>query len=332
MALLGSIRFGFDVGGVLIPIEASPFASSHTRDAEDTLIMDYSKTLPAPGALEAVAKLVATLGADRVFAVSRASAATARKTVAWMQHWRFFAATGFRADNIRFCAGRADKAPICDALGITHYVDDRLEVLHWLSFTKSVKDFLLFQPTEHEIAKTIARHKPHVRYVTVSTWSEVVRQVLGENDFRHNGGDTVARVEELSRRGTESVPGVMLAIDLSLNEGDELAKAWHAILPLLPPNAVGRRTLWRRFEFALEGSPQELIDLAKRMLRALGGVTCHLVLTEIVRGEPERTFRCDPGYDLDAVRGQRAIAWVVPYAGADWKEPQRYPSVTLIPL
>jgi hypothetical protein len=183
------VRFGFDVGGVLIPTAASPFAASHVRDPrprgeqieEDTVILDYSRTPPTDAALAVLKRIVETLGPENVFGVSRAGPNTQRKTREWMQHWNFCQSTGFRSDNMHFCASRSDKGPICEKFGVTHYVDDRLEVLHWLSFTKSVKTFLLFKPSEREIQKTLARYKPTMAYTTIVSWDDIYKYVVGEN-------------------------------------------------------------------------------------------------------------------------------------------------------
>jgi len=91
--------------------------------------------------------------------------------------------------------------------------------------------------------------------------------------------------------------------------------------------------MWSTFEYVLTGNETVLIPFARQMAATLSKITTHgccwhLVFIDILQGDPERTFRCDPGYDLDAVAGQNAIAWVTPYAGADWTESGKYPTVT----
>jgi hypothetical protein len=69
---------------------------------------------------------------------------------------------------MHFCRARADKAPICKSLGVTHFVDDRLEVLGYLS---SVPVRYLFQPD----AKEMARHAAHLAHVRVmESWREII--------------------------------------------------------------------------------------------------------------------------------------------------------------
>lgn len=51
------------------------------------------------------------------------------KTVRWLDHWRFWATTGIASDHVRFCLERRDKAQHCRELGVTHFIDDRFDVL-----------------------------------------------------------------------------------------------------------------------------------------------------------------------------------------------------------
>lgn len=48
---------------------------------------------------------------------------------AWLEHHDTFDRTGIDADRVRFCRRRADKATICAELGLTHFIDDRIDVL-----------------------------------------------------------------------------------------------------------------------------------------------------------------------------------------------------------
>lgn len=47
-------------------------------------------------------------------------------------HHRFFERTGIPPDNLRFCIERSQKAGHCASLGITHFIDDRADVLDHL--------------------------------------------------------------------------------------------------------------------------------------------------------------------------------------------------------
>lgn len=117
-------------------------------------------------------------------------------------------------------------------------------------------------------------------------------------------------------------------------EGALLARAWSIVVDSLP-SSVGRREGWSEFHFVLEGARRAVTDSARELLtrlsedREAGRVNWRLVLVELFLGEPERTFLCDPGYDLAPVTGS-VVAWVEPYAGPDWRESQRYPAATIL--
>lgn len=121
------------------------------------------------------------------------------------------------------------------------------------------------------------------------------------------------------------------------DEGRLLEHTFRTAKGLLPPSTVARRALWSRYEFVLEGPQGDLISLGRRLLQALSvdeqltALNWHLVFIKVFNAEPLRTFMCDPGYDLGG-RIESLIAWVEPYAKADWRESQRYPTVTFLPL
>jgi hypothetical protein len=121
-------------------------------------------------------------------------------------------------------------------------------------------------------------------------------------------------------------------------EAGLLRLAWDTVIATLPPSAVGRsrRATWSWSEFVLEGDQTTLAPLGRRVVAALKSVeelttwSWHLVFNEVFAGDPGRTFCCDVGYDLQAVKGRTAIVWARPYAGIDWRESQRYPTVTFL--
>ncbi len=53
--------------------------------------------------------------------------------IAWLHHHKFFHRTGIPTENLHFVRDRADKAPVCARLRITHFVDDRLDILRRLT-------------------------------------------------------------------------------------------------------------------------------------------------------------------------------------------------------
>lgn len=153
-------RLGIDVGGVIIQPADEDDDTSFFGD-------NYLRTPPVPGAFEAIAELRRTFD-DRMYIVSKCGERTRRRTVEWLNHHDFHRRTGIVSERVHFCFTRPDKAPIAVKLGLTHFVDDRLEVLGYLD---TVTHRYLFHPDEREIAKH-ARHLPHVR--RVETWPDLV--------------------------------------------------------------------------------------------------------------------------------------------------------------
>ncbi len=83
---------------------------------------------PGEGAFQAIAQLVNSFSGD-VWIVSKCGPSVEKKTKGWLKHWSFYDETGLDRAKVRFCRERPDKAKICKQLGITHFVDDRLDVL-----------------------------------------------------------------------------------------------------------------------------------------------------------------------------------------------------------
>ncbi|MBE1488431.1 hypothetical protein [Plantactinospora soyae] len=117
-----SPTLGVDVGGVIVALSG--------RD-EDTSFFG-SRPLETPavaGVFEALATLTAEPFASRVHLVSKAGPKVAANTRGWLTHHDFFDRTGIPEANLHFVRERRDKAPVCQRLGVTHFVDDRLDVL-----------------------------------------------------------------------------------------------------------------------------------------------------------------------------------------------------------
>lgn len=170
---------------------------------------------------------------------------------------------------------------------------------------------------------------------------------MTDAQWRLNGGEVRKTVEAMA---AAQQPGAVFRVEVEWDslqraraaglpqerEDALLRLAWDTVIATLPPSAVGRRATWSWSEFVLEGDQATLSPLGRRVVAALKSVDelttwCwHLVFTEVFAGEPERTICCDAGYDLQAVKGRTAIAWARPYAGIDWRQSQRYPTVTFM--
>lgn len=154
---MGTI-LGIDIGNVII----------EGRGAEDTSFFsdNFLNTPSVADAFYAIARLVPMFSETHL--VSKCGGNVQRKTRLWLEHHDFYKKTGVQPGNVNFCLDRAAKAPICERLGVTHFVDDKLEVLSYLT---SVKWRYLFRPRDNEIK----RYAEHLQHVTkrVESWVEL---------------------------------------------------------------------------------------------------------------------------------------------------------------
>lgn len=122
------MRLGLDIGRVIITPEGRGGDTSFLGGS----IEDAMRTPPNTGMFEAVGDLCERFG-GRVWLVSKCGPRVQEKTRRWLRHHRFFHRTGIPAANLRFCLQRPQKAIHCRELGLTHFVDDRLDVLDHLA-------------------------------------------------------------------------------------------------------------------------------------------------------------------------------------------------------
>lgn len=118
-------RLGVDFGRV---IHGGPLAPG----GADTVFLDgsHEEALRSPateGVYEVLPGLVEAFG-GRAWIISKCGDRVRRRTLEWLDHHDFYARTGIARGNVRFCRKRGEKAGHCADLGITHMIDDRLDV------------------------------------------------------------------------------------------------------------------------------------------------------------------------------------------------------------
>lgn len=123
------MNLGIDIGGVIIsrPPEGDGGDTSFIGGSLETAL----RTPPWEGCFDAIARLVRAFE-GRVWLVSKCRRRVEEKTRAWLVHHRFFEETGVPSDHLRFCLERPQKADIARGLRLTHFIDDRLDVLECL--------------------------------------------------------------------------------------------------------------------------------------------------------------------------------------------------------
>jgi hypothetical protein len=131
---------GVDLGGVVIQDRPRPRSSSWNRSQDLTLPeIDH-----AFDAIEYFVRLgrmpyVVSSGGEDVIAVRRQ----------WLGKHRFFERTGMSLGRLKWCGSRDDKQHFLAHLGITHYVDNRVEVALALDPAVVPRVYLL-NPDPHE--------------------------------------------------------------------------------------------------------------------------------------------------------------------------------------
>lgn len=116
----GVIQGGAVVGGV----EDTTFLTGGDEAA--------MATPEVPGAFLALARLTKDFE-GRVWIVSKCGPRVEARTWAWLEHHDFFAATGIDPSHLRFCRQRSEKADRCRELAVSHFIDDRSDVLEHLA-------------------------------------------------------------------------------------------------------------------------------------------------------------------------------------------------------
>ncbi|MBS2036253.1 hypothetical protein JST97_14780 [bacterium] len=154
---------GVDVGGVII---------DRQNDKTDTSFFgpNYLQTSACEGVFECLRS--AHQAGFEIHVVSKCGPNTQRKTLEWLQHHDFYRRTGVAPARVHFCRTRPQKAPICKQQGITHFVDDRLDVLDHLV---DVGHLFLFQPNSEDEARWRRGHRARL----VSRWSQVLEEIAG---------------------------------------------------------------------------------------------------------------------------------------------------------
>ena len=154
---------GVDVGGVII---------DRVNDGTDTSFFgrNFLLTTAVPDVFDVLKSLSGRF--NKIVVISKCGQRIQEQSLQWLAHHDFYQRTGIEVTDVHFCRERRDKAGICQRLGVTHFVDDRLEVLGYLT---TVSNLFLFQPNDNEVNK-FARFLPRVK--RVSSWQEILSDLV----------------------------------------------------------------------------------------------------------------------------------------------------------
>ena len=158
---------GIDIGGVIIkPAETEGDTSFFTDD--------YLQTPMFEDAIEAIRRLREERFGHDIHIVSKCGPKVQQKSLNWLEHHKFYEATGIKRENVHFCRKRPDKAPICKRLGISVFIDDRLDVLIHM---KTVPTKIHFRGTAKAKRSSL---QAGFEYLTCESWQDVATELLSE--------------------------------------------------------------------------------------------------------------------------------------------------------
>jgi len=187
------IIVGLDCGGVILEESHGEKSTREFADGDHEFSSDDAKEVdPAirhflqvpmiSGTIDGVTKLVDKVGSQNVYIVSKCGPYMEQKIRAWLEHKQFFSLTGVSPDNLHFVRERKDKAPLCQRLGVTHFVDNHLDVLQGMHHFGI--QGILFAPQEHELnswydcCKAGAKHALESPFQLVWSWIDTTRTIL----------------------------------------------------------------------------------------------------------------------------------------------------------
>lgn len=157
---------GVDIGNVIINHRLA-------KTDDETFYEEQYSTIPCTeGAFEALKKLNEFFNGE-VYLISKCTEWAEEKILAWFVDNDFYNHTGIKQENVYFVRKRDEKDLLCQTLGITHFIDDRLEVLSYM--IESTSNLYLFQPDEAEL-KLFEKFLPKVN--VVGGWEEVLNSII----------------------------------------------------------------------------------------------------------------------------------------------------------
>lgn len=105
---------GFDIGGT---ITQATFGSNVKE--------------PWPESFRVIKRILLEIS-PLAYIVSRVNEEQKTRAINWLYDNDVYAKTGLLKDNVFWCKERHEKGPIVQTLGITHFIDDRPEVMKYL--------------------------------------------------------------------------------------------------------------------------------------------------------------------------------------------------------
>ena len=156
------MTLGIDIGRVIISAGGGSHDTSFIGGTAEAALA----TPPIEGAFDHIARLVEAFS-GRAWLVSKCGPRIQERTRRWLEHHRFHEWTGLHPERVVFCLERPQKAEHCERLGITHFIDDRMDVLVHLT---SVPHRFLFGPQKPGVNPDGAKR--------AETWADIAAALL----------------------------------------------------------------------------------------------------------------------------------------------------------
>ena len=119
-------RLGIDFGRVIMgAADSDGRADTSFLSGGEARAME---TTSERGAFETIRDLCERVDGN-VWIVSKCGPRIEQRTRRWLDHHSFFSETGVPRENLRFCRERREKKIHCGELRISHFIDDRMDVL-----------------------------------------------------------------------------------------------------------------------------------------------------------------------------------------------------------
>lgn len=126
-----------------------------------------------PDSLRVVRRLaIERFGFKNIHIVSRVTPEQEKRALIYVSRQIFKDKTRITLDRVHFCRERHEKGPICEILGITHFIDDRPDVL--IHMPTNVKPILFNPRTEDRATYTKEIRSMYI----VENWLEIERLLL----------------------------------------------------------------------------------------------------------------------------------------------------------
>jgi len=174
---------GIDFGGVICDRVGADGKIVAEFDDEEVF-----KIEPVAGVHDSIASLVSRkFGPKNTFLISSAlRIKTEINTRRWLMFQHFYELTYLPQEHVLICRKRQEKAEICREVGITHFIDDRPQVLQTLIGV--VPHLYWFQPRNQDLEEFPNLRQP---FVTICySWPHVVDAILADWNDYHEGSFT----------------------------------------------------------------------------------------------------------------------------------------------